>query len=315
MGKELSIVIPVYNVEDYVEKCINSVLKIESIDFEIIIVNDGSNDKSGNICKEISENHEKRVKYIIQENQGLSEARNTGIKNSNGEYIYFLDSDDYIDADKFCEVFEDVKKYKPDVTFFGTYVESENVKKIYHSYISESGIYKADEMLKHELNNRTLPAAVCFGIYKRSIIVNNNLFFMKGILHEDERWSPLFLLCTEKIMVSNQVVYHYLQRENSIMHKKDKTQNGIDMVQTAEYLEDTINLINDCDLRNAFRNRQAMLYMKGTVLGRLHRLNYRKYINRRFPMEHAMTKYDKFKGYLFFISPTLYYLFAKFVKG
>ena len=100
---KLSIVIPVYNTEEYIRQCIDSVINIKNIETEIIAVNDGSTDRTKDILEEYTENDD-RIKVITQENQGASAARNTGIKASTGDYIYFLDSDDWVDTVSFEKI-------------------------------------------------------------------------------------------------------------------------------------------------------------------------------------------------------------------
>ena len=100
---KLSIIIPAYNTEKYIEQCIDSVINIRNIENEIIVINDGSTDRTKDILKEYTENND-RIKVITQENQGASAARNTGIKASTGDYIYFLDSDDLIDTVSFEKI-------------------------------------------------------------------------------------------------------------------------------------------------------------------------------------------------------------------
>lgn len=313
---ELSIIIPVYNVENYLEKCLESVLKIKNINLEVILINDGSTDGSESICEKYKQKYANIVKYIKQKNQGLSESRNNGIRIANGEFVYFLDSDDFIEPDKFYEVFLKTKMFNPDITYFGYFYEGKDFCIPKYSYKSDSNkLYDSNDFLKNELRNRNLPSAACFGIYRRSLIIENNLFFQKGILHEDERWSPQILLKAKKILTSSNVVYHYIQRDNSIMHKKDKTKNGIDLVDTSNYLDKITDTINDKEVKLLLKNRQAMIYMRGTVIGRLYRIKYRKYISRFFPIKHATIFLDKLKAIIYFISPALYYLIAKIIKG
>ena len=105
---KLSIIIPVYNTEDYIRQCIESVLNIKNIQTEIVVVNDGSTDKSLAILEEYAEKNN-NIKIITQENQGASAARNTGIRVCTGDYIYFLDSDDWIDTDSFEKIIEELE--------------------------------------------------------------------------------------------------------------------------------------------------------------------------------------------------------------
>ena len=123
---KLSIIIPVYNTEEYIRQCIDSVINIKNIETEIIAVNDGSTDRTKDILEEYTENDD-RIKVITQENQGASAARNTGIKVSTGDYIYFLDSDDWVDTVSFEKIIrqleDDYKKgEKTDIILYLNYI-------------------------------------------------------------------------------------------------------------------------------------------------------------------------------------------------
>ena len=315
---DLSIIVPVYNVEKYLKKCIESLIGLEIDNYEIILINDGSTDKSLEICETYSKKYPKLIKVINQKNKGLSESRNTGLKIAKGEYVYFIDSDDFIEKDKFEDCFKTLVNNNSDVLIFGYYFEDENnqYNETRYSYISAGDkLYESNDLLINELSNRNLPAAVCFGIYKKKLIVDNNLFFEPGILHEDERWSPQLLLLSKKIYLSSKVVYHYIQRNNSIMHKKDRTQNGIDLINTSIYLSSIVDLINDKKLKKYFKNRLTMLYLRGIYVGRLYRKNYKKYIDRLYPVKNARKLKDVLKSIIFMIHPYLYYIFACVIKG
>ena len=313
---ELSIIVPLYNVEKYVSKCIKSLLKIKKLKYEIIIVNDGSTDKSLQICESFRKENEYIIKIINQRNMGLSAARNTGMSSATGKYICFIDSDDYIDAEKLCQAMLTLRRENISALYFGYYFEKEGEIETKFSFDAKKNIkYKSVDLLKEVLKKRTMSAAVCFGIYNRKLIVERQLFFKEGILHEDERWTPTFLLNIDEVYLSDLIVYHYVQRENSIMHKKDKTKNGIDLIDTANYLEQIFLKIEDKKLRKLFRNRQAMLYMKGTAIGRLYRNQYRKYINRFFPIKHSCIAIDFAKSIIFMFSPYIYCKIAYKIKG
>ena len=145
-----------------------------------------------------------------------------------------------------------------------------------------------------------------FGVYKRTLLIDNDLMFYKGILHEDERWSPIVLLKSHTVYTSEADFYHYVRHENSITTKKDRTQNGIDIIDTAVYLQKIAYDVQDDELRRLFLNRIAMLYLKGTTIGNLYRKDYKSHIDRKFPIKNSCTMKDIIKSLLFFISPVLY---------
>ena len=133
----ISIIVPVYNVESYLKRCIESILNQTFRDFELILVNDGSTDNSEIICKEYALKDE-RIKYFYQRNKGVSEARNKGIDNSSGEYIQFIDSDDYVDENFLEIVVNRFKRDNSDIVFIGFYNEYNNGEIYKSKYYKES---------------------------------------------------------------------------------------------------------------------------------------------------------------------------------
>ena len=127
---ELSIIVPIYNVEKYLRQCLDSIYKIENIKKEIILVNDGTKDNSGEIINEYYKKYKEITKVIEQENSGLSSARNTGLKNAMGKYIYFIDSDDYLDNEKFEILFSNVNTKDLDILVGGLNFFYEDTNKI-----------------------------------------------------------------------------------------------------------------------------------------------------------------------------------------
>lgn len=233
---KLSIIIPIYNVEKYLRKCVDSLLAQDISDYEIILVDDGSTDNSGAICDEYTSpsfvNSLTRsvvIKVIHQENGGLSAARNTGIKAAKGEYICFVDSDDYWEPNVLGKLMVQVERDDLDVLRFNY----QNVNEQYEVYQP----YKRDHRLDNDysevvtdgvtfLNTRMSTAcyAVMF-ILRRDLIytvhhtpytVNSGVLFTPGIYFEDTDWTPRMLVRARRVASTNTVVYNYLQREGSI---------------------------------------------------------------------------------------------------
>lgn len=208
---KFSIIIPVYNVERYIEQCIDSVLNQTYKNIEIILVNDGSTDNSGKICDTYSNNID--VKVIHQNNRGLSDARNTGIKNAHGEYIVFLDSDDYWNDIKFLENINNILSNKEfDLIGFGfsKFFEKNNkiVSRNYENY-NDTDI---DILIKENI----FKACAWDKIVKKSIIDSMNMKFESGYYSEDIDWCSKLLVYCNNIYFYNKPVYIYRQRDNSI---------------------------------------------------------------------------------------------------
>lgn len=221
----LTIVIPIYNVEKYIEKCLLSCLcqDIPASDYEIIVVNDGTKDRSLEIAERIAAEYS-NIKIISQENQGLSAARNTGLAAAKGEYIWFIDSDDWIEENCLGQIIQALLKDEPDVLYIGCcWTDGKNELKRILSY--QKSPLTGPEALKSGL----FPMAQQ-SIVKSSFMKNNNFKFYEGIYHEDSELTPRIHYKSSKISFLNRVVYFYFQNANSIMGKANP-KKSLDLIK------------------------------------------------------------------------------------
>ncbi|MBM6691186.1 glycosyltransferase [Fusobacterium mortiferum] len=233
---KISVVIPMYNVETYVRKCIESVLNQTYKNLEVIVVNDGSKDNSLKIVKEYI--FDKRLKIIDKENMGVSSARNRGIEEASGDYITFVDSDDYLDKNIYKNI---VKKLKDeDIVIFNFEYFNNNGQKRKGIHLAEeySYINKGEKFLKKISN-------VCWNkLYKYEYIKNKR--FISGIIFEDIFWSIDTLLFCENVKFINEIGYYYREeRKGSIA-----TSNKIKTKQAIEAYEKIEKHIIDLKVRN-----------------------------------------------------------------
>ena len=213
---DISIVIPIYNVEKYLRKCLDSVYSLNLDNKEVVLVNDGSTDTSINILNEFKNKYPNETKLITQKNQGLSEARNMGIKNSNGKYILFIDSDDFIIPTETEEFINFGLDKKVDI-LIGNYREYYN-----ENYIVQKSFYNLDKNLEKEgiffiengVKNKCFRFAVWQNIYRKNFLLENNLFFKKGLLHEDNLFTPEAFFYAKKVRCFNKKFYFY--RKNNL---------------------------------------------------------------------------------------------------
>lgn len=213
---KFSIVIPVYNVEAYLRDCLDSVLKQTCTDWQAICVNDGSTDGSAEILNEYAV-CESRLKIVTQPNGGLSAARNAGVREAEGDYILFLDSDDWLEAnalqtlaknlegeDMLCfsgrRFFEEGKAFR----------QADNLKPC--SYLSGMEYYNDNALQSRDF------AFVCVVLraYKRSLLIDNSLWFKEGIFHEDNLFTPLVCYHAQRVKQIPDCLYDYRVRSNSI---------------------------------------------------------------------------------------------------
>lgn len=230
-----SIVIPVYKVEEYLEQCLGSVLKqMSSIEFEVIAVDDGSPDKCGEILDEYEKQYP-NLKVVHQRNQGLSVARNTGLAVAQGEYVWFVDSDDWIEPDALKHI-EKALYAKPDILEIGfNYVWPDRIisnhQFVWHGIISGSDAYLKDG----------LPAPAQFTIVKRSLLVENNLMFYPGILHEDTEYKPKLAIVAQSAACLDKPVYNYRQRETGNIMSTYSFRNARDLVTGCRSVVDFVS--------------------------------------------------------------------------
>lgn len=202
---KLSIIVPVYNVEQYIIKCITSLLMQDIEDYEIVVINDGTKDNSINLIQQNFS--DSRIRIINQENQGLSGARNTGLRYAQGEYVWFFDSDDWMDENSLSDISKHL--LGQDILYFNSYYEEKNDKT--QIVTLDNSTNKGSELSKKKFHH-----PVQFYIYKKSYLTDNKFFFEKGIYHEDTLFTPCILYLCNNITPYDKPVYHLLRRDGSI---------------------------------------------------------------------------------------------------
>lgn len=212
----LSIIIPVYNVEEYLKQCLDSVLVDNQFTGQVICVNDGSTDGSAAILEEYAAKYP-NIEIISQSNAGLSSARNAGFDRAIGDYVFFLDSDDWVFPcaierimqliDGEDVVYFNARKYYEEEQHWGSKIDIKSVKKM-DGQAYFAAIYDQP---------RNMPnVCVCGGFYRRSFLIENNLYFEPGIYHEDNYFTPQVLLAAKHVSSINEDVYAYRIRKGSI---------------------------------------------------------------------------------------------------
>ena len=208
---KVSVIVPVYNVEDYLEKCLNSLVNQTLKEIEIIVVNDGTPDNSQEIIDKYAKKY-KNIKAYIKENGGLSDARNYGIKKAKGEYIAFVDSDDYVTKDMYEKMYQKAKSGNFDIVVCNSINVYENNNQIE----IKSNLNYADNPIQNYLISAPM---ACTRIYKKELF--DNIEFKKGIYYEDLELTPKLVKYTNKIDFLDEGLYYYYQRSGSIMKQKE----------------------------------------------------------------------------------------------
>lgn len=226
----ISVIVPCYNVEKYVVECLKSIVEQSYENLEIIVVNDGSTDNTEREILPFLE--DERVKYIVQENQGLSGARNAGLDNISGEYVCLIDSDDFIHPDFVKTLYQNLTEYDVDIAFCDAYRSNE---KIYFDEVGQEEnitIFTRDEVMQ-EIGKTPNTIVVWNKLYKKNIF--NKLRFELGRIHEDEFFTHRAFWQTQKVVFNHRKLYYHRQIEGSIMNSN----------YTDKKLKDAIDALND----------------------------------------------------------------------
>ena len=215
---KVSVIVPVYNVFEYIDKCLNTLVNQTLKDIEIIVVNDGTLDESQTIIDKYKKKYPKIIKSFIKENGGLSDARNYGIERANGEYIAFVDSDDYVALDMYEKLYNKAKEKDFDMVVCDVYSVFTDKEVPTSSNIKKDILNKKD--IKKIYSN-IYPTA-WNKLYKSEIIEKNKLRFKKGVWFEDCEFIYRLLPYLNSIGVVKDKLIYYVQREKSISKTYDK---------------------------------------------------------------------------------------------
>ncbi|RDU72496.1 hypothetical protein CQA57_06795 [Helicobacter anseris] len=214
-----------YNVQDYLAKCLDSIVNQTFGDIEIILINDGSTDKSGAIAKEYAKK-DKRIVLIEQENKGQGYARNKGMEMGGGDYIIFVDSDDYVELDM-CETFYNILKNKEIEILINPYFHNKDTKQILCDYFTDSlptgGIYNSQigsQFLLKTYKKYLFITTIAHFVFKNSFLREKQIKFPENILYEDVFFCTDAFLQAQKIFTTNTPKYHYYSSPHSIMRGK-----------------------------------------------------------------------------------------------
>lgn len=210
----ISIIVPIYKVEKYIYKCLNTILNQTYKNLQIILVDDGSPDNCGKICDEYAKK-DKRIQVIHKQNGGLSDARNVGIAEAKGEFIGFVDSDDYIETTMFEDLLNLVKENNADVAICNFYEVKDDNKIIKNNY-NDVKIYDKMEILKEILLDKKIQSYAWNKLYKKDLF--NEVKYPVGKKYEDIGTTFYLLENCEKVVVSGKPEYNYLNRKDSIVN-------------------------------------------------------------------------------------------------
>ena len=215
---QVSIIIPVYNIEKYIKKCVKSLLEQTYQNFEIIIINDGSTDRSGEICEQCKE-CDSRIKVIHKNNTGVSEARNIGIQKAQGDFIVFVDGDDYVSGDYISILLEGILIDNVDLFCADFFIVNEGNAVTHSLNTNESIVLSRNQAIDMLGDKRYFQGYLWNKIFIRQVILDNNIFFHKDIkIWEDMLFCLEYIKCINRIGYIKKPIYYYVQRDYSAVN-------------------------------------------------------------------------------------------------
>lgn len=281
---KVSVIVPAYNVGQYIEKCLVSLIKQTLQDIEIIVVNDGSTDNTLNIIEKYSRN-DSRIKIIEQKNSGVSAARNNGLLAAKGKYIFQIDADDWIEPETLEEYYKAAEENNADITIANVYIDFGNGK----IRLLEDGRHLSDDLIKELFLDNILPS-VCAKFYKRELFVKNDIKFSENIrIGEDLLINFYLFFYAKKVIKIEKPFLHYMQRNNSIM--KSYREQILDIYNVFEEIRDFLNHKKLLETYNQLFNFSMYFHtyflrvLRPGNSGNFHKLLYKQYRSGKIKFE------------------------------
>lgn len=300
-----SVIVPIYKVEEYLDRCVESLLRQTYSDIEIILVDDGSPDRCPEMCDTWAKK-DSRIRVIHKENGGLSDARNAGLAIATGEYVAFVDSDDCIEFDSY-----EVLQHVIEANGRPTIVAMNGVQQTGEIFVNKHNVYiphekiTGKEYLSLALKYGFFRTEAWLSIYKRQFLADNLLEFKVGIVHEDAEFVPRAYLCADSVVFCEKLIYKYTINPNSIMHKKDYRKNCRDIYSIC--LEHEKNFKSKCD-KTLYKNLMDFMVIQYlSIFNRGNCAQYGKeYIHKRFVLRNSHKLRTRIHAISFFINARLY---------
>lgn len=271
MSVAVSIIVPIYNVEKYLERCIESLIHQTFTDIEILLIDDGSQDKSGEICQEYAK-QDNRVKYFWQENAGQSMARNNGVTLMTGKYVVFVDSDDYLPLDAVAVLYHKIEQENAGMVIgnFERFYDGTKQNLLQRHYRFQRNYMEEDETVtffeKPSMLVDLYPAP--WGkIFRKDIIVAAEMKFPLNIWYEDFYFFSVYLPAMGKIAYVNHTVYKYAVREGSVM-----TSKGERLFELLTIFDWILEFYEAQGLAEKYRNELEFLLIQHVLIGMFYRI-------------------------------------------
>lgn len=255
---KVSVIVPFYNVEGYIEKCLETLVNQTLQDIEIILVNDGSKDRSVNIVKKFQSSYPEKIVYLEKENGGLSDARNYAIPHAKGEYIAFLDSDDYVEKDMYQKMYELAVKENSDMVecdFYWEYPDKtkKDIGEIYHG---------SNEMIEK------IRVVAWNKLIKKEILEDTKIQFPKGYRYEDVEFTYKLIPYIKNVSFLKEACIHYIQREGSISNSQNERTKEI-----FDVLEHVLQYYKEMGIYEKYKTELEYIYIRYAFCSSLRRIS------------------------------------------
>lgn len=309
MGKIISIVVPIYKVEKELDRCVQSIMHQTYRNIEIILVDDGSPDKCPAMCDEYAKKDE-RIVVIHKKNGGLSDARNAGLRIAKGDYVMYVDSDDYIESDACEKLIEHITDDIDLVVGACKEINGSSIKFQRHTNLEEGKVYEAQEYVTRSIKKGEWYAPAWLNLYRRLFLMEHDLFYKEGYIFEDMEMLPRLFLANPKVTYVDYPFYYYIIRENSIMTSAN-TKKKIDLLISiySEWYK-LMSTVSDQEYRDTLYGVLAKHYLASAreqdIRGwRVEGVNF------PFAWKYALNGKERMKALLFHVAPSLFSTIAR----
>ena len=306
---KISIIVPVYKVEQYLDRCVNSLVNQTYKNIEIILVDDGSPDNCPQMCDDFARK-DSRIRVIHKKNGGLSDARNTGLRMATGEYVMYVDSDDYIENNSCERLIEDINTNIDIVIGACKKIHPTGITYQRHTNLEEHRTYSAKEYVLLSIKRNEWYAPAWLNLYRRTFLIDNELYYKAGYYYEDIEMLPRLFLADPNVMYIDYPFYNYVIREGSIMTSKITEQKINMALDNYKNWFEQFEAVKD----EAYRKRLFGVLTKHYI-ATARRMNITEWkiegINFGFAMKYSLNYKEKIKTIAFNFFPKLYCIYKK----
>lgn len=294
MNDLISIIVPVYNVEKEIDRCVDSLINQTYENIEVLLIDDGSTDKSSCICDEYAMLDD-RIRVIHKENGGLSDARNCGLDNTNGDFVMFVDSDDFLETDACLRLYECIVNTDTDMCV-GVIreIRKDSVNYQRRSHIKPNVRYSSKEFMVRSIKSYEWYAPAVLNLYKTAVFNDNNIRFKKGRLYEDIEILPRIYLCTNTISYVDFPFYNYVIRENSITTSIKNEKHRSSYLQNLQSWKQLFDSVDDKELQSILYGALVKQYVYAKRNFRIKGWKVDK-LDIKFALKYALSNKERLK--------------------